>query len=230
MSRLGILTGVAAEARVLRALPGAPPRVACSGADAERARALAEDLVAQGAAALVSFGLAGGLAQGWGAGALLLATEVRLPDGAVHAVDAAWRAEVLARARAAGVRLESGTLACAARVLATPADKRALALCSGAVAVDMESHAVVLAARAACLPFLVLRAVADPWDVAIPPLALAGVGPDGRLRPLAVAAGLARDPRHLPALLRLAGDSRAGLAALRKALAGLGSLDPGLNA
>ncbi|HYG90600.1 MAG TPA: nucleoside phosphorylase [Azospirillum sp.] len=226
MTRLGVLTGVTAEARVLGVLSGAPPLVACSGADAERARALAAGLVARGATALVSVGLAGGLAEGWERGTLLLATEVELPDGSVRTVDRAWREDVLTRAHAAGVHLAGGRLASARRVMATPADKRALAEHSGAVAVDMESHAVALAAQTAGLPFLVLRAVADPWNAAIPPPALAGLGPDGTVRALAVAACLAREPWHLPDLLRLARDSRAGLTSLRAALARLGTLNP----
>lgn len=228
MSRLGILTGARAEARLLRALlrplPGPVPLVACSGADAERARALARDLVARGAEALVSFGLAGGLAEGLAAGTLLLPSEIRLSDGSSRTVDPAWRDAVLKRA--GGPRPSGARVACASRVLATPADKRVLAERSGAVAADMESEAVALAAQQAGLPFLVLRAVADPWDAAIPPPALAGLAADGTLRPFAVALALLRQPRHLPALLRLARDSRVALMALRAALHRLESLDP----
>lgn len=226
MTLLGFLTGVRAEARVLRALPGAPPLVACSGADADRAERRAGELVTRGATALVSIGLAGGLAEGLKAGALLLPSEVLLPDGSLRAVHPAWRAAVLARARGAGVGLLDGRVASVRQAVTTPAAKRALAERSGAVAVDMESAAVAMAAQAAGLPFLVLRAIADPVDAAIPRPALAAVAADGGLRPLAVAARALRDPRCLPAVLRLARDGRAGLSALRGALIRIGSLHP----
>ena len=224
MKRLGILTGAHAEARLLRALPHPAPLVACSGADAERARALARDLVARGADALVSFGLAGGLARGVPAGTLLLPTEILPPAGSPLAVDPAWRTAVL---RSTGGLHPSGArMACVPHVLLTRADKQTLAECSGAVAVDMESEAVARAAQWAGLPFLVLRAVADPWDAAIPPPALAGLAADGSFHPFAMVLELARRPRHLPALLRLAHDSRTALRALRAVLHRLKSLAP----
>lgn len=226
MIRLGILTGARAEARILRALSGTVPLVACSGADAKRAQDLAAGLVARGAAGLVSFGLAGGLAPGLGAGTLLLASGVFLPDGSERAVSPAWRAAVLERAHAAGVRLSGGRVASVQRVAATPAEKRAAAERSGSVAVDLESGAVALAAQDAGLPFLVLRAIADPLQATVPPPVLAAVGDDGRLRPLRIAGCLLREPGSLPATLRVARDGHAGLTALRRALLRLGSLDP----
>ncbi|MEI7607851.1 MAG: nucleoside phosphorylase, partial [Rhodospirillaceae bacterium] len=72
------------------------------------------------------------------------------------------------------------------------------------------------------LPFLMLRAVADPAERGIPAPALAGLGPDGEPRPGAVALRLLAAPWTLPALLRLARDSEAGLAALRAAVSALG--------
>lgn len=197
--------------------------VACSGADAERATTLARELVSRGATALLSFGLAAGLAEGLAAGTPLLPSNILLPDGSSCAVDLRWRDAILARA--AELRLMDVPVACTACVLAMPTDKKTLAA-HGAAAADMESHAVAETARRAGVPFLVLRTVADPWDATLPPLAIAGLGPDGALRSGRVALGLLREPRHLPALLRLARDSRAGLAALREVLRCLGSLDP----
>jgi hypothetical protein len=86
----------------------------------------------------------------------------------------------------------------------------------------MESHVVAAVAREHGLPLLVLRAIADPADRAIPGPALAGLGPDGDARPLAVALRLLAAPWTLPALLRLAADSQAGLSALSRAVQCLG--------
>ncbi|MFP5517602.1 MAG: purine phosphorylase [Alphaproteobacteria bacterium] len=224
MNRLGILTGFRVEARLLRALPGHAPLVACSGADAERARAMARDLVERGAKALVSFGLAGGLAEGLAAGTLLLPSEIRLHDGSLAAVDPTWRAKTLERMN--GLHPSGGCMACAPLVLATRADKQALAERSSAVAADMESEAVAVAAQRAGLPFLVLRAVADPWDAGVPPPILAALATTGSLRFFAAAVELLRHPGQLPALLRLARDGHEALTALRTALNQLDSLEP----
>jgi hypothetical protein len=78
----------------------------------------------------------------------------------------------------------------------------------------MESHGVGAAAAAAGLPFIVVRAVADPARRALPPAALAGIGQDGRRRPLAVLLRLALRPLDIGDVLRLAGDSRAALRSL----------------
>jgi adenosylhomocysteine nucleosidase len=80
--------------------------------------------------------------------------------------------------------------------------------------VDMESHVVAAVAAAAGLPFLVIRAIADPAGRALPAAALAGLSPDGGTRPWTVLLALARSPGQLIALIRLAGDSAAGIAAL----------------
>lgn len=224
MSRLGILTGLQVEADLLRALPRQAPLVACSGADAAHARAVAWDLVERGAEALISFGLAGGLAEGLNAGTLVLPSEIRLHDGSLRAVDPAWREAVQERMK--GLHPSNGRMACVPLVLETLAEKKALAERSSAVAADMESEAVAVAAQRAGMPFLVLRAVADPWDAVVPSPILMALATNGSLSVFAAAVELVRQPRHLSALLRLARDGHRALAALRTALNHLGSLDP----
>ena len=184
---------------------------------------MAWNLVERGAEALVSFGLAGGLAEGLAAGTLLLPSEIRLQDGSPAAVDPTWHDAVLKHI--VGLHPAGGCMACVRHLLATRTDKQALAERSSAVAADMESEAVAVAAQRAGIPFLVLRAVADPWDAAVPPPILAALTPTGSLR-IAAAIELVRRPGHLPALLRLARDSHKALTALRTALNRLDSLEP----
>ncbi|RME62604.1 MAG: purine phosphorylase, partial [Alphaproteobacteria bacterium] len=57
------------------------------------------------------------------------------------------------------------------------------------------------------LPFACLHAVADPACRALPKAALAGMGKDGTMRPLAVLAALARRPGEWPGLIQVARDS-----------------------
>ncbi len=213
---LGVVTGMLAEARCLR--PG-QFRFICSGGDAARARSGAEQLAAQGVAALISFGLAGGLAPTLRTGALLLPSEVVLPSGERLTTDPAWRQRLARLAQSNGLELLDLPVFGSDQLVADTAAKRALFEATGAGAVDMESHAVAAVARAAGLPCMVVRAIADPHDEALPAIARHGLGSDGRIRPVAVAAGLLRQPSALGAILRLGRASSRALDALRRVAA-----------
>lgn len=219
-ARLGVVCGVEREARALGRLamdPQAPnlrrfrddPRISVwlSGADAGSARLGAMRLADAGATTLMSFGLAGGL-------------DPRLRPGDVlrpnAIVDAASGAVVEARGPSAGTAIQR--LVQTDHIVATPAAKAALRDRCAAEAVDMESYAVAEVARACGLAFVVLRAVGDAYDRALPPAALAATRPDGGLALGGVLASLLRRPGQLPALLALGRDADLGLARL-KALA-----------
>jgi adenosylhomocysteine nucleosidase len=67
-------------------------------------------------------------------------------------------------------------------VVSDPDDKSALAVSSGAIAVDMESAAIARVATEAGLPFVVLRVVADDAADALPDKVESLVTDDGRTR------------------------------------------------
>lgn len=218
MSRLGIVTGLVAEADCIARqagdlAPPARPMLYCAGADRERALSGALRLVEDGANALMSFGMAGGLDPGLAPGALICADAVQAPEKQTLATSRAWRQGLMTLiGEVAAVSV--GAVVTTARPVASVAAKEALARDTGAVAVDMESHGVAAAAAEAGVPFVVVRAVADPAWRALPPAVLAGIGPDGRPRPLAVMLRLLLRPQDIGDVLRLAGDNRAALASL----------------
>ena len=211
---VGVITGLRAEARCLRRLN---VRIACTGGSSERAHAEAARLASEGAASLVSFGLAGGLAPELRPGDLLLPAIVRAPNGLWVPTDPRWRERLAALFERGGLRATGGAIAGSDRIVATIADKRALFEATGAIAVDMESHAVAAVASGAGMPFLVIRAIADPHERVIPQAALEAFRPDGRVRVASVLGGVIREPRQLIALLRLGRDTAAALARLRRA-------------
>ncbi len=224
MSTLGVVTGFAAEARCLGQ---GGVRVACAGASAERARAGAARLLGEGVSGLVSFGVAGGLQPGLTSGMLILADAVLAPSGRRLPATVDWHERLTALAAAGDCKPLCGPVVGSDHLVATTAAKQALFEATGAVAVDMESHAVAEVAAAAGVPFLVVRAIADPFDQAISPVAWSGLGPDGRIRPMAAMTGLLRRPGELPAVLRLGRQTARALAALRR-LAALAPPDLGL--
>jgi adenosylhomocysteine nucleosidase len=217
VSRVGIVTGMVAESGCLsdalsKAAPDARPLLYCAAASTERAYAGARALVEQGATALVSFGIAGGLAPDLPPGALVLAEAVLDASGRRWTTATAWRLSLQDETGADA----SGPLLASETAIRTAAEKSELQARTGAIAVDMESGGVARAAEAAGVPFLVVRVVADPASRRLPPSALAGLGPDGRQRPRAVLAALTRRPWDIVELIRLGRDSSTALRRLRR--------------
>lgn len=212
--RAAAVTGLAAEFRILQRRGLAA--IATAGDPARTARAAAR-LFAEGADALVSFGIAGGIDPALEPGALLLPKRVRDEAGEIFAVDAAWRDAVHRSLAAMGLAPHDGDLLGLAAVAMTCEEKATLRARTGAVAVDLESHAAAAAAQRASRPFLVLRAVADPARFALPPAAAVGLDAEGHAVLRKVLVSLLRQPGQLGALLRLAGHTRAALKSLARA-------------
>jgi adenosylhomocysteine nucleosidase len=224
--RIAIVVGMTSEARIADAGPDLTIIGGGSAARVEAGLALAHSRAADQGRPLqgvLSFGVAGALAPHLRPGDLL-APEVVLSEAGAFPCHADWAghlARVLPGAR-------TGALLGADAAIVTPEHKRRLHQEHGAHAVDMESHGAARFAAENDLPFVVLRAVADPQERAIPPAALAGFRPDGTTDAWAVLAALARGPGQTAALIRTAFDARAAIAALlgsRRLLGGLFGFD-----
>jgi adenosylhomocysteine nucleosidase len=219
MLRIGAVVGLPVEAAILRIRARrsvSAELLSVAGASAPRAEALADELIARGANALLSFGIAGGIAPELRPGALVLASEVIAEDGMRWPVSAAWRGSIRAQ-----LKVHEGTLAGSDRMIATIAEKQRWQTQTGAVAIDMESHGIARAAAKHGVPLLVLRAVADAGDQALPAAATAGLAPDGSTKPFAVLAALLRSPGDIPQLLGVSANTAIALAALWRAAGSL---------
>ncbi|MBV8209888.1 MAG: hypothetical protein JO133_07470, partial [Burkholderiaceae bacterium] len=104
-----------------------------------------------------------------------------------------------------------------------PADKVRLHESTGAVAADMESHHAARITLRAGRPFAALRVIADPAERTVPTAAAVGMRPDGRVNVVAVLFSLLRDPRQLPALVRVALDARVAIQTLARCRRELGT-------
>jgi adenosylhomocysteine nucleosidase len=205
--------GLAAEARIAR---NAGWRAVAAGGDAAIAAVKIEQAIDESATGLVSFGICGGLDPALACGSVVLARAVATAEGTRIPVERHWHEALGAALHEAGISTIIGDLIGLNAVVDGAARKLAMFLDTGAVAVDMESHLVARAAQAAGLPFVVLRVVADRAERDLPPAVLVGVDAEGRsaLRP--VLCSLARRPGQLPALIRVALDTRRALAVLRR--------------
>jgi len=223
---------LAVEARILSAGPvnthAAVPVchdsfLKLSGIGPERAATAARNLIELGAGALLSWGIAAGLAADMVPGCLIIPETIMDSQGGIYGTDAAWR-ERVAGCLGAFLTVSNGTLVQSDAVVTQERDKVALtAAAAGAVAMDMESAAVAAAARAAGIPFLALRAVSDSVRMIIPPGVLEAVDEFGRVRPLQMMIFLARHPGEIAGLIRLGRGCREACRTLRAA-AGEGSV------
>lgn len=115
-----------------------------------------------------------------------------------------------------GDKVLGGTLLGVEQVVRNPDQKLSLFVETEAMACDMESHVVAEEARAAGIPFVVLRIVSDPSHRTLPDAALAGVTAAGGVSMGAVMLAAALRPWEIFDLLSLALDARVAFGALRR--------------
>ena len=197
---------------------------AAAGGREDGTRAAIARLIAEGAGALMSFGICGGLDPALRSGQLILPRAVLGEAGYRHAVDDTLHGRLAAALAAAGLGTATGDMLGAVAAADTPSRKATLHRQGGAVAIDLESHLVAGAAAAAGIPFIVLRAVADPAERGLPPAALVGLDREGRTALGPVLLSVAKRPGQIPALLQLALDTRRALGALRRGARAVRSL------
>lgn len=223
MTGTGFVTGFLAEQRCLEAAfnqhtsanAAAPPRFFCAGASLERAYTGAQRLIEDGADALVSFGIAGGLSPSLTPGSTILATAVIETGGSRWTTSASWRDTFAATVP----DTTAGELISTFAPAATPGEKAQLNQDHQALAVDMESAGVARAAAEAECPFLVVRVIADPASRGLPSAALHGIDAEGRQRPFRVLSKLIVRPWELAGLIRLSNDSQTALKQLGRVAA-----------
>ncbi|MBT8406277.1 MAG: purine phosphorylase [Deltaproteobacteria bacterium] len=186
-----------------------------AGIGAKRALAASEFLIAEGAAALLSWGSGGALHPKLSPGNLILPKSVIVSQNHVFPTDTDWHNRLVARLKDR-LEIHSEPLAQSPSVLASPLEKFTFSNQNDAIAVDMESGSVAEMASRANLPFMAIRAIADTADMAIPASGLNAIDEYGRLRPMRLLNSLARKPADLVPLVRLSRSFRAARTTLEK--------------
>ena len=210
MNRIGIVVGLADEARLLADTPGF---VECCGPGPAGAGRAAKRALDSGAKALLSFGVAGALDPVLRTGQIVVATEIHRTGGPPLPCDVGWRNRCIdalgvpPRGAIFGTDIPIGNIE----------QKRLLFESSGAIAVDMESHVVAAAAAAAKVPFLAVRAIADAADQPAPGHLARCFNARGEPRTIAIVASLIRYPSEIFMLPAAARAYRAALEALARA-------------
>lgn len=161
------------------------------------------------ASLILSAGVAGALDPSLDAGAIVLGP----PDSPI----AQYLREALPEARL-------GTVTGAPAIVAEAGAKAALYAATRATIVDMESHIAARIAHEAGLPFAFARTISDRADESLPPAALVGMRPDGKVALGRVLASIAARPGQLPALLRTAKSAGAAFKALEQVAVAVAAL------
>ena len=213
---IGVVCGLKSEAQAVAASGDqANIRIGVSGAHAGRAEEIARGFCEQGASAIISVGVSGGLDPALEPGDLVIGETVVADDGSIYGADNYLLSAVRAH-------LPSGVIVAALfgadEIIDSAMKKSALFANHGAVAVDMESHGAARAAARAGAPFLAIRAIADPADRALPQAAIKAVAPDGSTRVWSTLGAALRDPKQFSDLIKLGGDSAAATKTLRREL------------
>jgi adenosylhomocysteine nucleosidase len=220
VSTVGVVTGMAFEAKWLREALGrhpglAEPGIEVAGASLARAEAAAKQLIGDGAWALLSFGIAGGLNASLKPGDLIVADRICLAGAPGLDTDPEWRDAVLDATNAlAPVRV--APILSVAKAVSDAADKARLFREFGAGGVDMESYGVAQAAMQANVPMLAVRAVGDPAGRSLPHLGKGAIRADGTVRLGAVIGALARHPQEICRLIGVARETGKARQTLRR--------------
>ncbi len=231
---IGVVCGLKSEADAVRdATKDDKVRIGISGANAARAEGIAKRFCEEGAVAILSVGVSGGLNPSLKPGDLVVTTKVLARvDGEAVLVSAGMNENKLYEydslqyadsksfvENAPVIDAVYGRYIWGSDDIIQSADnKHDLFTRTKAIAVDMESHGAARAAAQAGVPFIAIRAIADPADRALPPAVLNAVAPDGSTRMFATLAAAMRDPKQFPELMKLGADSAAALKTLRRDL------------
>jgi adenosylhomocysteine nucleosidase len=156
---------------------------------------------------IILTGVAGGLVDSLGIGAVVLADRLMTREGDQ---DRPLRTIEVPRNHfencstaldAAAIRYQRGALLTVKYPLVTSAEKRLAAEHTGAIAVDMETAVIAFEAAARGIPFVAMRTIMDTVDHDLAAARLADR--NGKVRPLKAAAMLLRNPPMVAGVIRL---------------------------
>jgi len=220
MSKIGVVCGLSSEAKAVRqAYPDPRLTIKISGAHSGRAEKRAAELCDEGVGLVMSVGISGGLLPALTPGDLVVGSKIVTHDGQNFECNERGL-DLLTRSHKAR-NINPSIIYGADEIIVSAAQKSQLYRDSGAKSVDMESHGVARAARQAGVPFLAIRAIADPADRALPSAALNAVNEDGTTRILPTLINALKKPHQIGDLMRLGADSEKALKTLRNNLGGL---------
>ncbi len=217
---IGIVCGLKSEANAVRlsmkasGVDASKVKIGVSGANADRAEEIAQGFLDEGAKAIVSAGLCGGLDPALKSGVLVLGERVVSAQGDIVIADKTLSA--------AAEKFSPRHVAIfgSDEIVDSIEKKKSLFQRYAAETVDMESHGAARAAARAEIPFIAIRVVADGYDRALPKAALRAVTPSGGVNVMNVLIDCVRQPQQFEEIFALGRDSGAATEVLRRDFGG----------
>ena len=176
-------------------------KLCLSGAGHANASQAAQKLIEQGATKLISWGCAAALAPHLKSGDLLITSKI-IANGESIENPSNW-ADQISGCLAIDPLMTGFALASNYGLISASAAKHHLFTETAAVALDMESAAVASIARDAKLPFVAVRAIADPAAMSLPPAILRALSPEGDVVMGILIKHILSHPWEIPALIKL---------------------------
>lgn len=192
--------------------------VTCSGTGAQNAQSSAELLVAKGATQLISWGCAAALEPSLKSGDLTLADRLLDADDNEIAVSPDWHRytknllsgdpartspSLPSPENRQAIDIQTGLLAESKTLVSSSQEKKQLHSTTSAIALDMESVAIAKIAHRHKLPFLAIRAIADPANMDLPKAVAYAMNDQGDIILGRLLLFLALHPLELPGLIKL---------------------------
>lgn len=223
--KIGVVSGMPRETACLKSSIRERHKFNTStGVGAREAERVANAFVDAGVSGLMSFGVAGGLSADVPAGTIVLANTV-LDGEFTHLADKAWlsRLEIAIMGQCPFV---IGPVIGTDKLVPSVAGKQEILHRKGAIACDMESHAVARVAALHDLPFAVVRAISDPYDRNVPDWLFRCLTSVGEVQLLRLFFQASLRPLAWRELLNLGLDAKKAFSSLRRVAFCLG---PGLR-
>jgi adenosylhomocysteine nucleosidase len=173
-----------------------------SGAGANNAQSASELLIAQGATRLISWGCAAALSETLKPGDLVLADTLIDTEGARIDIAPDWH-DFAKNLLSTSLKIHTGSLAESNCIVANSQDKKQLHDQTGAAALDMETIAIAKVAGQHKLPFLAIRAIADPVGMDLPKAINHSFNDEGDIMLGKLLLFIALHPAELPGLIKL---------------------------
>ncbi len=221
MSRIGIIAALPAEAKCLhrkKLKVGLPVEIqqdvflCLSGIGYESALLAAKKLSSLKVGALVSWGVAGAIDRSVNSGDIVLANTI-INENNRYSVSKGWLNRVSGQLQSASL-FATADITSSKNMCASIADKQHLLQKTGALAVDMESAAIAEIAAINNLDLLVIRAISDNADTAIPEAVLKHTNNLGQPRIFNFMRSCILKPGQIPEIASLATGYKKGLASL----------------
>ncbi len=187
----------------------------CSGIGPKQSAASTSKLLESGAEGIILWGTCVALVSALKPGMLVIATGIQAEQGTIYRTqpDSGY----LETALSGKLEIKTENLAESSILLCSPKEKKDLAIKTNAVAAEMEGASVAVICRNAGIPFIMIKAVLDTYEMELPGWMPAAIRADGSIPASKLISTLIQHPRDIFKLIKIGKCYKKALLALNDA-------------